>query len=74
MKLYFVSVEMYDYGSTLLDTSCYSNVYSSFEQAKEEGLRDLQKRIKDVEEAENISFIKMLEEEKMDYSFTITRD
>ena len=50
MKLYLVEVSVF----TLLDcdivfdTSYYSNVYSSFEQAKKEGLKYLKTTMKDI--------------------------
>lgn len=73
MKLYLLQTEMYEYDAKLLDNSCYCNIYSSFEKAKEQGLNDLSKRIKQVEDDENMTFDEMLEKEKLDYSFRITQ-
>ena len=74
MKLYLLQVDMHDYGSKLFDTNSYCNIYSSFEKAKEQGINNLEERIKQVEQDENITFDEMIEKEKLDYSFTITRD
>lgn len=74
MKLYLLQVEMYEYNAKLLDNSSYCNIYSSFEKAKEHGLQDLNERIKQVEEDENMAFDEMLKKEKLDYSFQITRN
>jgi len=74
MKLYLLQVDMYDYDSKLLDANSYCNVYSSFEKAKKQGISNLEKRIKQVEEDENMTLDEMIEKEKLDYSFTITRD
>ncbi len=52
MKLFLVQTEIFDLWDDCdipFDNSCYSNVYSSFELAKEEGLKDLKGRIKDIE-------------------------
>lgn len=73
MKLYLLQVDMYDYDSKLLDANSYCNVYSSFEKAKKQGISNLEKRIKQVEEDENMTLDEMIEKEKLDYSFTITQ-
>lgn len=72
MRLYLLQIQMYDYENTNIDTESESNVYSSFEKAKEEGLKELSERIESVEEELNIKFKQMLEEEKLDYTFCIT--
>ncbi len=74
MKLYLLQVDMYDYGSKLLDANSYCNIYSSFAKAKEQGINNLKERIKQVEQEENMAFDEMIEKEKLDYLFTITRD
>lgn len=74
MKLYLLQVDMHDYGSKLLDVNSYCNIYSSFAKAKEQGIKNLEERIKQVEQDENMTFDEMIEKEKLNYSFTITRD
>ena len=74
MKLYLLQIDMYDYDSKLLDANSYCNIYSSFEKAKEQGINNLEERIKQVEQDDNMVFDEMIEKEKLDYSFTITRD
>jgi len=76
MKLFLVEVEIFDLWDCdiVFDTSYYHNVYSSFEHAKKEGMQDLKKRIKEIEEMSSITFTEMLKEEKLDYVFEITRD
>lgn len=75
MKLFIVGVEIFDLWDCdiVFDTSYYHNVYSTFEHAKEEGLKDLKKRIKEIEEMSSITFTEMLKEEKLDYIFEITQ-
>lgn len=76
MKLFLVEVEIFDLWDydIVFDTSYSHNVYSSFEHAKKEGMQDLKKRIKKIEEMSSITFTEMLKEEKLDYVFEITRD
>ena len=59
MKLYLLQVDMYDYDSELLDANSYCNIYSSFEKAKEQGINNLEERIKQRQEA-NIKLILLL--------------
>lgn len=75
MKLFLVEVAIFDLWDCdiVFDTSYYHNVYSSFEHAKEEGMQDLKKRIKEIEEMSSITFTEMLKEEKLDYVFEITQ-
>lgn len=74
MKLYLLQIDMHDYSSKLFDANSYCNIYSSFEKAKEQGINNLEERIKQVEQDENMTFDEMIEKEKINYSFTITRD
>ena len=74
MKLYLVKVEMYDYteeGIVFFDLESKCNIYRDFEQARQAGIQDLSTRIKDMEKGTNCSFLEMLKEEKVDYSFHI---
>lgn len=74
MKLYLVKVEMYDYtqeGIKFFDPDSKCNVYREFEQARQAGVKDLQTRIKAIEEGANCSFSKMLKKEQVDYDFQI---
>lgn len=52
MKLFLAQTEIFDLGDACdvpFDNSCYCNIYSSFELAKEAGIKDLDSRIKDIE-------------------------
>lgn len=52
MKLFLVQTEIFDLLDDCdipFDNSCYCNIYSSFKLAKEEGVKDLSTRIKDIE-------------------------
>lgn len=74
MKLYLVKVEMYDYtqeGIKFFDPDSKCNVYREFKQARQAGVKDLQTRIKAIEEGANCSFSKMLKKEQVDYDFQI---
>ena len=41
MKIYLLKFEMYDYQDIGIDTESMCNIYSSFELAKNEGLKEL---------------------------------
>lgn len=72
MKLYLVMVIMYDYGNYILDVEPNYNIYSSFEQAKQEGLKELKDKIEVVEDDLKMTFKEMLDKEMLNYDFTIT--
>ena len=59
MKLFLVQTEIFDLWDDCdipFDNSCYGNVYSSFELAKEEGVKDLKSRIKYIETRKTAKF------------------
>lgn len=72
MKLYLLQVTMFDYENTNINVEPNSNIYSSFERAKKEGLKELKIRIEQIEKDLKMKFEKMLEEEKLNYDFRIT--
>lgn len=76
MKLYLVEVSIFTLFDCdiVFDTSYYSNVYSSFEQAKEEGLKHLKTTMKDIEENQNKTFEEILKNKQVDYIFNIIRN
>ena len=54
MRLFIVGIEIFDLWDCdiVFDTSYYHNVYRTFERDKEEGLKDLKKRIKEIKPVE----------------------
>ncbi len=59
MKLFLVQTEIFDWWDdcdTPFDNSCYCNIYSSFESAKEEGVKDLKNRIREIETRKETRF------------------
>ena len=72
MKIYLLKFEMYDYQDIGIDTESMCNVYSKFELAKNEGLKELKSIIKELEKQTQKTFNQMLDEELLDYTFEIT--
>ena len=72
MKSYLLKFEIYDYQDIGLNTESMCNVYSSFELAKNEGLKELKSIIKELEKQTQKTFKQMLDEELLDYTFEIT--
>ena len=72
MKLYLLKIEMYDYENIGLDAESMCNVYSNFELAESEGLKELKSIIEDLEEKNKKTFEQMIDEELLDYIFEIT--
>lgn len=73
MSVYLVKIQMFAYEESNVDTKAETNVYSSFEKAKEEGLIELKSKIKIAEDYFKMSFDELLELEKLDYCFEITK-
>lgn len=76
MKLYLVEISIFNLldCDIVFDTTYYSNVYSSFEQAKKEGLKHLKATMKDIQENQNKTFEEILKNKQVDYIFNIIRD
>lgn len=72
MKLFLLNVQMYDYEETGLDTEVVSSIHSSFERARKAGISELSRKFTEVEGMLEIRRDKLLADEKIDYSFTIT--
>lgn len=72
MKLYVLKLEMYDYQNLGLNTEAMCNAYSSFELAKNEGLKELKNIVANLEKQNQKTFKQMVDEELLDYIFEIT--
>lgn len=73
MSLFLLEVELYNYEKEETDLEPAITVYSSFEKARKGGISELNRKITEATGGiTKETFKKMIEEEKLDYSFTIT--
>lgn len=72
MEVFLLEIEFYEYEEGDCYTDIITAVYSSFDKAKNGGISELKRKFVEAEGMQEEKFTKLLEEERIDYTFTIT--